>query len=262
MTERFSRAERRLRRRERRYETEQLMKEKRSEEMDVLEEVFDRTTLMIIYGMMNKGRIKKIFGAAKAGKESRLFSALDAKGKELAVKIYLVTSSEFRGGRLAYIEGDPRFRRTRRDTRSLVYLWAQKEFKNLQQARESGIRVPKPIHVEGNVLIMEFVGKDGISAPLLRETPLTNSKKTYDTLIEQMRVLYKKAGLVHGDLSEYNIMMLRGKPIIFDLAQGVSTSHPMADLFLRRDIRNINRYFESLRIKVKEDQELYNRITA
>ena len=69
-----------LYKKEKAYETESLMKEKRSEQYDALEEVFDRSTLMIIYGLMNKGTIDEIHGVVSAGKESRVlvFSPVDS----------------------------------------------------------------------------------------------------------------------------------------------------------------------------------------
>ena len=60
------RAEKRLLREEKKYEREQLMKEKRSEEYEVLEEVFDKSTLMTIYDMMNKHIIEEIFGSSSS----------------------------------------------------------------------------------------------------------------------------------------------------------------------------------------------------
>jgi RIO kinase 1 len=125
------RVEKKLQREEKDYEIEQLMKEKRSEEYEVLEEVFDRSTLMVIYDFLNSGVINRIFGVVKAGKESRVYWGKDNEGKELAIKIYLTVSAEFRKGMLKYIEGDMRFRGIKRDTRSLIFAWAQKEFINL-----------------------------------------------------------------------------------------------------------------------------------
>jgi RIO kinase 1 len=124
--------DKRLERREKRYETEQLLKEKRSEEYEVLEEVFDKSTLMTIYEFMNKGVIDQIYGVVKAGKEARIYWGKDQEEKELAIKIYLTVAAEFKKGKLQYIEGDPRFKRVKHDTRSLVFAWALKEFKNLQ----------------------------------------------------------------------------------------------------------------------------------
>ena len=250
-------------RREKRYETERLMREKRSEEYEVLEEVFDRSTLMTIYDFLNKGIIDQIFGAVKAGKESKLYWGKDKNGNPLAIKIFLTISAEFkRGGMIPYIEGDPRFAHMKRDTRSLIYAWAQKEFRNLSQAVEAGVKVPKPIDVSHNVLIMEFIGENGVSAPLLRETEVKSPKRMYNQVLGNMKKLYKKAKLVHGDLSEYNIMIWKNQPVLFDVSQAVPLEHPMADQLLRRDIENLNRYFKRLGVEVFPLKEAYRRVTG
>jgi len=254
--------EKRLHKKEKAYETERLMKEKRSEEYEVLEEVFDRSTLMIIYDFLNKGVIDEIHGVVKAGKESRVYWGKDKQGNELAIKIYLTVSAEFRKGMLKYIEGDPRFKGVRRDTRSLVFAWAQKEFRNLEQAIAAKVRVPKPIAVKNNVLIMEFIGKNGICAPSMKEHPPRNPEKIYKTLLNYLRRLYRKAELVHGDLSEYNVMIWNGRPIIFDVSQAVPLSHPLADTLLYRDLKNINRYFSRLGVKVPSIEECYRKVTG
>jgi len=251
-----------LSRKERHYETEQLMKEKHSEEYEALEEVFDRSTLMTIYEFMNKGVIDQIFGAVKAGKESKLYWGKGKDGNALAIKIFLTISSEFKRGMIPYIEGDPRFKRVKRDTRSLVYAWAQKEFKNLSQAVEAGIRVPKPIDVSHNVLIMEFIGSEGESAPVLRETEIKNPQRVYNQILEGIRKLYKKARLVHGDLSEYNIMLWKNQPVLFDVSQAVPLEHPMADQLLRRDLENVNRYFKRVGVEVLSAEEAYKKVTG
>ncbi len=254
--------DRKLLRRERSYEIEQLMKEKRSEEYEALEEVFDRSTLMTIHKFLNKCTVDMIYGVVKAGKESRVYWGKDPDGEELAIKIYLTISAEFKKGMLPYIEGDPRFANVRRDTRSLVYAWAQKEFKNLQRAHEVGVRVPKPIAVEKNVLVMKFVGKNGVSAPLIRETILRNPSRVYKQLLAYIRKLYRKAEMVHADLSEYNIMMWDEKPVLFDFSQAVLLEHPMADQFLRRDLENLHRYFKKLHADILSVKEMYQRVTS
>jgi len=256
------RIEKRLQKKEKRYETEQLMKEKRSEEYEALEEVFDRSTLMIIYDFLNKGTINEIHGVVKAGKESRVYWGKDKQGNELAIKIYLTISAEFRKGILRYIEGDPRFKGIRRDTRSLIFAWAQKEYKNLELATRAKIRVPRPIAVKNNVLIMEFIGKDGANAPSMKELPPKNPEKTYEALLTYLKKLYTKAELVHGDLSEYNIMIWRNCPVLFDMSQAVLISHPMADFLLRRDLTNLNKFFIRLGVEVPSIEECYGRVTG
>jgi RIO kinase 1 len=247
--------------REKQYETERLMREKRSEEYEVLEEVFDRSTLMVIYEFMNKGTIGEIHGVVNAGKESRVYWGRDSNGKELAIKIYLTISSEFRKGILRYIEADPRFKGVRRDSRSLVFAWAQKEYRNLEQAVAAKVKVPKPIAVKNNVLIMEFVGKDGENAPSLKEKLPTNPQRTYKSLLTSLKRLYCKAGLVHGDLSEYNIMLWNDDPVLFDVSQAVPITHPMAEFLLRRDLSNLNKFFIRLGVKVPSVNECYKKVT-
>ncbi|MBS7659511.1 serine protein kinase RIO [Candidatus Bathyarchaeota archaeon] len=238
------------------------MKEKRSEEYEVLEEVFDRSTLMVIYDFMNAGVIDRIFGVVQSGKEARVYWGKDKNGNELAIKIYLTVSAEFRKGMLKYIEGDPRFKNVKRDTRSLIFTWAQKEFKNLELAMAAGVRVPKPIAVRNNVLIMEFIGKNGVSAPTLKEQPPEDPEHIYRTILVYMKRLYQRAELVHGDLSEYNVMVWNGRPVIIDVSQAVPLSHPLADQLLNRDINNINRFFSRLGVNVLSPNEIYRRITG
>lgn len=254
------RVKKRLERQEKRYVKEQLMKEKRSEEYEVLEEVFDKSTLMTIYDFLNKGVIDEIHGVVKAGKEARIYWGKDRNGKELAIKIYLTIASEFKKGKLQYIEGDLRFKHVKHETRALVYAWALKEFKNLQLALKAKVRVPKPIVVRKNVLIMQFIGKNGNPAPELRELPPKNPEFIYNELLEYIERLYQKVELVHGDISEYNVMVWRNKPVLFDMAQAVLFSHPMAIMFLKRDLQNVNRYFKKLGVKVMPVDELYKKV--
>ena len=163
---------------------------------------------------------------------------------------------------LKYIEGDPRFKGIKRDTRLLIGIWAQKEFRNLKEASEAKVRVPRPIAVKSNVLVMEFIGKDGQSAPSLKEQPPANPERIYHVLITYLKRLYQKAKIVHGDLSEYNIMMWKGRPVIFDMSQAVSVQHPLANFMLRRDIANVNRFFSRLNVKVYSVEELYTMVVG
>ena len=251
----------RLSRKQKAYETESLMKNKRSEDYQVIEEVFDRSTLRVIYDFMNKGIIDELHGVVNAGKEARVYWGKDTQGNELAIKIYLTSSAEFKKGMIPYIEGDPRFAHVRRDTRSLIYTWAQKEFKNLQRAKDAGVNVPEPLAIEKNVLIMKFIGKDGQRAPLLKEIVLDDYEKVFRLLMTYLKRLYRKGGLVHADMSEYNVIIWKGRPVIFDVAQSVLIKHPMADRFLRRDLENLHKYFKRKVPDILSVDEMFERIT-
>ena len=255
------RVDKRLSRKEKSFEKESLMKNKRSEDYQVIEEVFDKSTLKVIYDFMNKGIIDELHGVVNAGKEARVYWGKDTQGNELAIKIYLTSSAEFKKGMFPYIEGDPRFSHVRRDTRSLIYTWAQKEYKNLMRAKEAKVKVPEPLAIQKNVLIMNFIGKDGERAPLMKETILDDPQRVFKLILTYVKRLYTKAGLVHADLSEYNVMIWKNKPVIFDVAQSVLIKHPLANRFLRRDLENLHRYFKRKVSDILSVDELYERVT-
>ncbi len=231
-------------------------------ERATLEEVFDQATRLVIYRFMTEDVLNEVHGVVSAGKEARIYWGKSKEGKDLAVKIYLTSSAEFKKGMFKYIEGDYRFKGVKRDTRSLIFAWAQKEFRNLEQAMHAGVNVPKPIAVRNNVLVMEFVGEGGVSAPSLKEQKPENAEKTYRQLLTYLVRLYRKADLVHGDLSEYNIMMWKGKPVLFDMSQSVPSSHPLAKSFLERDIANLNRFFGRLGVKVLPVDEVCGKVVG
>ncbi len=231
-------------------------------ERATIEEVFDQSTRMVLFRFLSKGILNEVNGVVSAGKEARVYWGKTKEGKELAVKIYLTSSAEFKKGMMMYIEGDYRFKNVKHDTRSLIFTWAQKEYRNLQEAARAKIRVPTPIALESNVLIMEFLGKDGVSAPTLKEQSPDDPIKTYKLLLTYMKRLYQKAELVHGDLSEYNLITWNGKLVMFDMSQSVPTLHPLAQFLLNRDITNVNRFFSRIGVKVLSNEEVYRLVTG
>ncbi len=258
-----NRARERLAHRERTVERrDKMLIHDKANERATVEEVFDQTTRLIVFDLLNSGIFYELNGAVSSGKEAKVYWATNREGKDLAVKIYLTSSAEFKKGMLKYIEGDPRFKNVKKDTRSLIAVWAAKEFRNLKEASEAKVPVPKPIAVKSNVVVMEFIGKEGVSAPSLKEDPPNNPERVYKLLVTYIKRLYQKAKLVHGDLSEYNIMMWKGRPLIFDMSQSVSVEHPMADFMLQRDLVNLNRFFSRLNVKVLAIEELHKMVVG
>jgi RIO kinase 1 len=239
---------------------DKMLKHDFSGERATVEEVFDNATFMVIYSLLKKGVLDELNGVVNAGKESRVYWGKDPNGKDLAVKIYLTSSAEFKKGMLKYIQGDYRFTRIKRDTKSLIFTWAQKEFRNLEQAHRAKVRVPKPIAIKNNVLVMEFIGKKGINAPSLKNFYPENPVKVYNTILLYIRRLYQTADLIHGDLSEYNIMIWKKKPVIFDVSQAVPSTHPLAETMLKRDLKNVNKFFMKLGVKVCSIDEAYKMV--
>ncbi|KAG2475873.1 MAG: hypothetical protein NPMRTH5_1300003 [Nitrosopumilales archaeon] len=188
-----------------------------------------------------------------------LFWAVDQNQNDVALKVYLVTTSNFKR-RAQYILGDPRFSRIKRGTRNLVNLWAQKEFSNLTRCFECGIPVVKPIHVSKNVLAMEFVGKNGVPTKNLLESKEVNNKD-FDMAISILKKLYKDAKLVHGDFSEYNIFKTEKGLVVFDLGSAVDIRHPNSTEFLKRDINNITKFFVRRGLTIQNPADTYDEVT-
>ncbi len=230
---------------------------KNEEERSVFEEVFDRQTLMTVYRLVNEGAFNYLNGVISAGKESRVYWGVTSDGMDVAVKIYLAASSEFKR-RLPYVMGDPRFKKIKRGSRNIAELWARKEFTNLKQCYEAGVRVPKPLSSSGNVVVMEFIGREGLPASKLVDVEA--SKADYLAIVRALNQIHSKAELVHADLSEYNIMKLDQTLVIFDFGSAVSVEHPLADEFLRRDIANLNRFFQKRGISTFSDEEAFKRV--
>lgn len=226
--------------------------EKDKDLFETVEEVFDSKTVMALYALINKGMIDSMKGVVKAGKESRIYWAKGKNGEDLAVKIYLTSSMEFKKSMLQYIHGDPRFK-VGKDYRKIVYTWAQKEYRNLSEAKKACVSVPRPIYAYQNILIMEFIGAEGVPAPLLKDLPELD-ENLYHQIINDVKRLFSVAGLVHADLSEYNIMVNDGKTYLIDFGQAVSIEHPMSWEFLRRDVSNILRVFKKAGLKVPEEE--------
>jgi RIO kinase 1 len=232
------------------------------DEFKVVEGVIDPPTMKVLYKLLNRGTLSEIHGAISTGKEANVYRGVDADGNSVAVKIYRVSTAET-DFMLEYIVGDPRFKKVKRRSRSLIPQWATKEYKNLKRYHEAGIRVPRPIDIERNVLIMEFIGTDDqtIAAPLLKNVEIPSPVKTFNEIIGVIEKGYTKAGLVHADLSEYNILWFDG-PVIIDVSQAVLLAHDYAKKYLFRDIQNIINYFKKLGVETESPEEIARYIVA
>jgi len=221
-------------------------------------EVLDKLTTLTLFNLIKSKTIAYVNGVVRAGKESVVFWAVSPDNNDVALKVYLVTTASFKK-RAAYILGDPRFSRIKKGTRNLVYLCAKKEHQNLTRCVRNSIPVVKPITVKNNVLALEFVGKDGIPAKTLIESEVNGDD--YKSAIRLIKQLYKKARLVHGDFSEYNIFKTENGLVLFDLGSAVDLEHPKAHEFLKRDIENISNFFVRRGLTVKNPIDIINEVT-
>jgi RIO kinase 1 len=228
-----------------------------SKKRAVIESVFDERTIFNLNKILANGPLKRVEGVISAGKEANVYLAYDANGRELAIKIYKIDSNTSRWMR-NYIVGDPRFNKIPHNVSKVIFLWASKEYKNLKRAYKVGLSVPEPIFIRNNILIMEYIGFESIPAPLLKDIRKPKDPlNLFSEILIFIKQLYKKAKLVHGDLSEFNILYHNQKPVIIDISQGVSIQHPKAEVYLARDIKNIFNFFAKLGIKTSDPEDFY-----
>mmetsp|Transcript_27925 Transcript_27925/g.41331 ORF Transcript_27925/g.41331 Transcript_27925/m.41331 type:complete len:764 (+) Transcript_27925:61-2352(+) len=242
----------------------------------------DGAARLQIQKAINKGLIANMNGAVKEGKEAIVYHADGPTegGHDVAVKIFK-RIQEFRQ-RGDYVDGDPRYsqRFSSYGKREQMELWAEKEFRNLVRANSAGVPSPAPIVQKHNLLFMRFLGEDGWPAPQLREVHIKHGSKKWMHLYCQtmlaVRKLYHCALLVHGDLSEYNLLLCPsfqvghdddkgvsgdavGKDdlqvVLIDFGQAVHRTHPSADVFLHRDLNRVKFFFENQGIRVLSEED-------
>merc|ERR1712039_1053346 len=135
--------------------------------------------------------------------------------------------------------------------------------RNLIRLYNASLPVPKPIYLRNNLVVMQFIGKNGIPAPLLKDVILPKSKicELYISIVVMIRRLFQNCKLVHADLSEYNILYHEASIYIIDVSQSVNTHHKCAKLFLKRDCKNINKFFNDQDVPTFKINEIFDFIT-
>lgn len=181
-----------------------------------------------------------------SGKEAKLFQtkSIDSR-RELTVKVFKTKAWGFKQ-RSKAVESDQRSEDQRKSRAHRSFdTWAMKEYRNLKRMQKAGLRVPSPIAVLENVLIMEFIGRDGVSSPSLLTTAHSPERWTqlYIELVKIVRKMFQKAKLVHTDLSPFNILLNDNELFLVDVSLAIETSHPRAAFFLKRDLANVTSFF-------------------
>eukprot|EP01134_Creolimax_fragrantissima_P000086 CFRG0086T1 len=229
------------------------------------EQVLDPRTRMILFKMMSSGVFTEIHGCVSTGKEANVYHAFtEDRDAEFAIKVYKTSILIFKD-RDRYVSGEFRFRKgyCASNPRKMVKLWAEKEMRNYIRLYQAGIPSPKMIMLRQHVLVMEFLGKDGWAAPRLKDATISadRHRSLYMQCIKDMRKMYHVCKLVHGDLSEYNLLYWKQKLYFIDVSQSVEHEHPRALDFLRKDCTNITAFFKKNGVDVMTMRELFEFVT-
>jgi len=192
---------------------------------------------LAINALVKAGVLEAFGKPLGVGKESDVYDALAPKGEQVAVKFH-------RLGRISF--------RTTRRTRGYVAqrhhiswlyqsrLAAEKEFEALNIVYPHHVAVPKPISQNRHLVVMGMIQ----GAELAEFSEIPNPEKTLKEILSNVRKAYHKSGVVHADLSEFNIIMQPGwHTLIIDWPQYVRKEEPHADRLLERDVKNVVVFF-------------------
>jgi RIO kinase 2 len=202
---------------------------------------------LAINALVKAGVLEAFGKPLGVGKEADVYDALTPKSERIAVKFH-------RLGRIS-------FRQTirKRGYATTHFSWlfqsrlaAEKEFQALKIVFQKKVAVPKPISQNRHVIAMGMI--DGAELAEWKEIP--KPEKVLKEILLNIRKAYLKAGIIHADLSEYNVILKPNMHIlIIDWPQYVTRDHPNAQQLLTRDVTNILQYFmrkQMLKVKLEE----------
>ena len=204
--------------------------------------------------LLDDGLIDEVICQLMSGKEAQVYVVRCGETHRCAKVFKESTNRSFKQA-VQYQEGRNvrNSRRARAMSKKTHYgqkeqenAWLNAEVDALKTLDAAGVRVPKPITFVDGVLLMELVtDADGNAAPRLGDLALTSAQALdyhHQVLAEVVRMLC--AGLVHGDLSPFNVLVDTNGPVIIDLPQAVNASgNNSASKMLERDVENMRNYF-------------------
>ena len=204
-----------------------------------------------------KANVLEAFGKPLGiGKEADVYDALTPEGQRVAVKFHRLGRTSFRQTRRKRDYVAERFHI------SWLYqsrLAATKEFQALKLLYPEKVAVPKPIKHNRHAIVMSMI--EGTELYRYRDIPYP--KQVFMEILENVRKAYLKAGVIHADLSEYNVILQPDMHIlIIDWPQYVRNNHPNAEQLLKRDLRNILTFFRKKRLLKANLGEVFAYVTG
>ena len=204
--------------------------------------------------LLDEGLIDEVLRQLMSGKEAKVY-VVRCGDELLAAKVY--KEAERRSFRQAVDYTENRKVKNSRSARAMVKgsrygrevqesAWQNAEVDALHRLADAGVRVPRPGRFLDGVLLMELVvDAEGRAAPRLNDLQFEEADALahHATLIEEV-VRMLGAGVVHGDLSEFNVLMAANGPVIIDLPQAVDAAgNNHAQRMLLRDVANLRDFF-------------------
>jgi RIO kinase 1 len=218
-----------------------------------------------LLALVEEGLVDEVIGQLMSGKEATVYVVRCGENIRCA-KVYKEANQRSFRKNASYQEG--RKVRNSRQTRAMEKgsrygkkmqeeVWQSAEVDALYRLSAAGVRVPQPHLCYEGVLLMDLVvDADGHAAPRLNDVELSEELALeYHAMLVNQVVRMLCAGVIHGDLSEYNILVGAGGPVIIDLPQAVDAAgnSNAAEMFAR-DVINLRNYFSAFAPALKDTQ--------
>ncbi|MFX1450239.1 MAG: RIO1 family regulatory kinase/ATPase [Promethearchaeota archaeon] len=194
-----------------------------------------------------------LFGKAiGVGKESDVFDAITPEGENVAVKIHRLGRTSFRQTK--------RKRSYSKNRKHISWLYqsrlaAEKEFEALKLLFEFKLSIPNPIAYNRHIIVMERI----IGTPLFLLKELPDKEMILNKILDNIYSAFTKAEVIHGDLSEYNILITPELDImIIDWPQWVPSDHPNFKFYLKRDIDNVLNFFKRKYGVLRDENQIFS----
>lgn len=204
----------------------------------------------------------KVIRDIKSGKEATVF-LVEIDGQLRCLKVYNRIPMAIKANNL-YLSGkwfkEPSVRKSitkgnRFSQDLLKKLWIKREYYLLKKLFQKGASLPKVFDYNSNSIIMEYLGTKNLAAPLIKDIDFSPelAKITFDEIIKSIKIFLKN-GIVHADLSEFNILWWHHKPFIIDFPQAVDIRVNSNYLnLLNRDIDRVTNFFKKWILINKEE---------
>jgi RIO kinase 2 len=207
--------------------------------------------MLALRSLVERGVLEALGEKLCVGKESDVYSGLAPGGERVIVKFHRVGRTSFqRIVRVRHYAAKKPYA----TWFELAKLSGQREFRALEELYRVGALVPKPLSYSRHVVVTAYI--DGVELYLYRD-PVDPEAMLYK-ILETLRKAYVEVGIIHGDLSEYNVLVSivddEEEPYIIDWPQYVERDFPDAERLLRRDVSYIARFFAK-RYGVSIDEE-------
>ncbi|MDX5336174.1 MULTISPECIES: PA4780 family RIO1-like protein kinase [Marinobacter] len=204
--------------------------------------------------LVDEGMVDEVLYQLMSGKEAQVF-VVRCGDQVRCAKVYKEAQKRSFKQAVQYQEGRKvrNSRRARAMSKKTRYgqkeqedAWLNAEVDALYRLADAGVRVPEPFGFVDGVLLMEMIAdSEGKAAPRLDDVTLTPEQaRSYHSKVIADVVRMLSAGLIHGDLSEFNVLVDATGPVIIDLPQAVNAAgNNSAERMLERDVDNMRRYF-------------------